>query len=122
MEKIYLEARHAGIIAGNNAKPIPMGVFSANVLTGEPIAFIDLVSEGVCGFAWIELKAKTPMNRKFIAWGKKANILRKSCMGGFTIWVGDFNQSMTRKEAYARAFASVLKANGIDCYATSRMD
>ncbi len=122
MENIYLEAHNAGVIAGNNAKPIPMTVCSADPLTGRPIAVIDVVADGVCGFAWISLKAKSPENRKFIAWGKKANILRKSCMGGFTIWVSDYNQSMQRKEAYARAFASVLKAHGIECYVESRMD
>jgi len=121
MEKIYLEAHRAGIIAGNNAKPAPMGVCLANPVTGEPIALIDIVADGVCGFAWISMKAKTPENRKFISWAKKANVISKT-HDGFWIWVGEFNQSMTRKEAYARAFASVLKAHGIDCYADSKMD
>jgi hypothetical protein len=41
---------------------------------------------------------------------------------GYDIWVGGFGQSMARKEAYAGAFAKVLKDNGIDAYMQSRMD
>lgn len=42
--------------------------------------------------------------------------------GGLQYWVSQGGQSMQRKEAFARAFASVLKANGIDAFADSRMD
>lgn len=122
MQEIYNEAHLAGITAGNNAKPIPMTVCSADPLTGIPIAVIDVVADGVCGFAWVSMKANTPENRKFLTWAKKQNIMRKSCMGGFTLWVSDYNQSMQRKEAYASAFARVLNAHGIKCYAESRMD
>ena len=122
MQEIYNEAHLAGITAGNNAKPIPMTVCSADPLTGRPIAVIDVVADGVCGFAWVSMKANTPENRKFLAWAKKQNIMRKSCMGGFTLWVSDYNQSMQRKEAYASAFARVLNAHGIKCCAESRMD
>ena len=121
MEQIYAEARLAGITAGNAAKPIPMTVLSCNPITHEPIAVVDVVSEGVCGFAWISMKYNTPENRKFISWGKKMNVLRKG-YNGFTIWVSEYNQSMTRKEAYARAFAKVLQDHGIKCYASSRID
>ena len=41
---------------------------------------------------------------------------------GLHFWVGLFNQSMTRKEAYASAFAKVLNEAGIQAYADSRMD
>ena len=121
MQDLYNMAHSAGLMAGNSAKPIPMGVMACDGM-GNPIAVIDVVSEGVCGFAWVTLKATSPMNRKFIAWAKKYNLIQKSCMGGFTLWVGLYNQSMSRKEAYARAFAKVLTENGVTCYAQSRMD
>ena len=38
------------------------------------------------------------------------------------IWVGEFNQSVTRKEAYAQAFAEVLREAGVTAYASSRKD
>ena len=122
MNEIFAKAYDAGINAGNNAKPIPMVVSTADPLTGRPIAVIDVVDDGVCGFAWVSMKANTPENKKFISWAKKANVMRKSCMGGFTYWVSEFNQSMQRKEAFASAFAKVLRENGMTCYAESRMD
>jgi len=121
MEQIFTEARLAGITAGNNAKPIPMTVMACHPITNEPIAVVDVVSEGVCGFAWISMKANTPENRKFISWGKKNQVLSK-CSEGFWIWVHEYNQSMARKEAYAYAFANVLQNHGIKCYASSKMD
>ena len=121
MEAIYAEARLAGITAGNNAKPIPMAVCSADPITGAPIAVIDIVPDGVCGFAWVSMKMNTPENRKFISWAKKQNLISKT-HDGFWIWVNEYNQSMTRKEAYADAFVKVLQNHGIKCYANSRMD
>ena len=121
MIEIYNKARLAGLTAGNNSKPIPMGVIACNPITNEPIAVVDIVSEGVCGFAWISMKMNTPENRKFISWAKKQNLISKT-HEGFWFWVSDYNQSMTRKEAYANAFANVLREHGIKCYADSRMD
>jgi hypothetical protein len=50
------------------------------------------------------------------------NIGRKNYGSGWCISVRDFNQSLTRKEVYAHAFAEVLRANGVDAYVDSRMD
>ena len=119
---IFTEADYAGMIAGNACNPIPMGVQNSNVLTGQGFGPVSVVPDGVCGFAWIVIKYKTTENRKFVNALKKANMIRKSCTGGFQIWVSNFNQSMQRKEAYARAFVEVLKANNIEAYADSRMD
>ena len=41
---------------------------------------------------------------------------------GLSVWVSEGGQSMERKEAYARAYADVLRAAGIEAYAGSRMD
>jgi hypothetical protein len=47
---------------------------------------------------------------------------RKNYGGGYALSVQDFNQSLTRKEAYAHAFAKVLNDHGITAYTDSRMD
>ena len=78
------------------------------------------VMDGVCGFAWVIVK---PGNSKFANWLKKTGIaLSDSYYGGVSVWVNTFGQSMTRKEAYAQAFAKVLNENGIRAFAMSRMD
>jgi hypothetical protein len=76
------------------------------------------VSEGCCGFAWIEFKGTTPWAR----WAKKAGKARKNYPTGYSIWVSEFGQSVDRKEAYAKAFAKVLKEHGVEAYANSRLD
>ena len=42
--------------------------------------------------------------------------------GGFTVWIGDYNQSLQRKEAHAYAMAAELNAHGIKANGESRMD
>ena len=78
------------------------------------------VSDGVCGFAWINIK---PARGKFVKFLKDNNIGRKdSYYGGYTVWVSGFGQSLERKSAYAHAFAKHLDDNGLRAYAMSRMD
>jgi hypothetical protein len=79
------------------------------------------VEDGVCGFAWVNIK---PANSKFCKWLLANHRARKdSYSGGVTLWIGDYGQSMQKKEAYAHAFAKVLRDNGVTkCYASSRMD
>jgi hypothetical protein len=108
-------AHKAGIKAGNEAIPTPMVV--VNDSTQE---VVDVVDDGLCGFAWINIK---PARGAFVnylkarEWGS-----RDEYYGGYTIWVSNFNQSVTRKYAYARAFAEVLNQYGIKAYAASRLD
>jgi hypothetical protein len=64
-----------------------------------------------------------PRNSRFAKWLKAQNIgdnddYTRSIM----IWIGDFEQSMQKKEAYAVAYAEVLQKHSIDAYANSRMD
>ena len=61
-------------------------------------------------------------NTAFGRWAKKMGVAKKAYGGGLQIWISDFNQSMERKYAYARAFAASLEAHGIDAFADSRMD
>lgn len=111
---IYKLADDAGKAAAETCSPVPMIVsWSKN---GVPQK--EYVADGVCGFAWVQFAGNTAWGR----WAKKMGYARPSYPKGLSIWVSDYNQSMQRKEAYARAFANVLKNSGIDAYAQSRMD
>lgn len=115
-------AHEAGYAAGSAETPTPIGLSQADVL-GNPIegATTYVLDEGVCGFAWINIK---PGNSKLANYLKKKNIARRdSYYGGVSIWVSYFNQSYDRKIAYARAFAHVLKEAGYErVYASGRLD
>lgn len=122
MEQIYQEAREAGIRAGNAANPAPMVVQEHENMMDDssPVKKQWVVPDGPCGFAWIIVKPGTSRFAKFL----KARQYGKpdSYQGGVRIWVGDFNQSMMRKEAYAKAFADALRKYGIKASDYSRMD
>lgn len=119
---LYDKARKAGLAAAEACNPTPMVVGQAASLFGNEIVpgTEEVVADGPCGFAWINVK---PGNSKFANWLKKNSLARAdSYYGGVCIWVGEFNQSMQKKEAYAYAFANVLSDEGIRAYASSRMD
>lgn len=121
-QKIYNEARQAGIDAGTLALPTPMVVEQhSNMLNDKsPVVQSWTVPDGVCGFAWVNVR---PANCSFAKWLKINNLGKTdSYAGGCKIWVHEFNQSMERKEKYAYAFADVLNKHGIKAYAGSRMD
>ena len=76
-----------------------------------------------CGFAWVRVLPATPPFGRFL---KKAGIVDgPSYGGGYTVFdaCGDRRtQSMYVKEAGTKAYAKVLRDNGIECYPESRMD
>ena len=120
---IYEKAHAAGMAAGNGCTPTPMVVGQPTTPLGNDIDYSKetyYVADGVCGFAWINIKTA---RGKFVKYLKDNNIGRKdSYYGGYTIWVSGFGQSLDRKSAYARAFVKVLNDNGLKAYAMSRMD
>jgi hypothetical protein len=121
-QQIYDEAHAAGMAAGQAAVPAPMIVGSPSSPFGndvDPRQKMYYVADGVCGFAWVHLPDARDPFAKFV---KNKGIGHKSYKKGYDIWVGQFNQSMQRKEAYASAFAGVLKQHGIEAYMQSRMD
>jgi hypothetical protein len=71
-----------------------------------------------CGFAWVEFAGNTPFGR----WAKETGLAKKAYPKGLSIWISAYGQSMTKKAAYAAAYAEVLRADGIVAYAGSRMD
>lgn len=113
-QELYTQADAAGRAAVQSAAIRPM------IVTDERTGKQWYEGDGVCGFAWIKIR---PARGKFVNWCKKNNIGRTdSFEGGYMIWVSDYNQSMQKKETYARAFAKVLQDNGIKAYGMSRMD
>jgi len=108
-------AHRAGLEAGNNVIPQPMVV-----VDGKTEEVIDVVNDGLCGFAWIDIH---PARGAFVEYLKSRNWGSKKIYGaGYQIWVGQYNQSVTRKYAYAQAFAKVLNEYGIKANAGSRLD
>lgn len=79
-----------------------------------------------CGFAWVDVYPATKgttregkEERKILEhFGFSKNTYEKS----YQLWISAYNQSMQKKETYARAFADVLRANGLKAYSGSRMD
>ena len=122
-QEIYSEAHSAGLAAGHGCTPTPMVVGTPTTPLGNDIDYSKetyYVADGMCGFAWINIK---PARGKFVKYLKDNDIGRKdSYYGGYTVWVSEFGQSVTRKENYARAFAKVLEDNGITAYSMSRLD
>jgi hypothetical protein len=110
-QEIIDQAYKAGIEAGKNARPIPMYVIDQGIP-------IDRIDDGACGFAWIAF----PGNTSFGKWAKKQGLARSHYPSGLCVWVSQFGQSVDRKSAFAGAYAKVLKDNGIEAYAGSRLD
>ena len=121
-QDIWDKAHEAGLNAGKNAIPTPMIVQERENPLDDNSKLKKLyhVSEGACGFAWVNIK---PATSSFARWMKKQGLARPdSYYGGITVWISEFGQSITRKEAYGSAFAKVLQNNGIKAYMSSRMD
>jgi len=115
--QIHKQAHEAGMKAGTEALPAPMTVFEADI-QGNPIGKVWHVSEGACGFAWVQFKGNTAWGK----WAKEQGIASPAYPKGLQIWVSEFNQSITRKEAYAYAYAKVLNDAGIEAFVNSRLD
>jgi len=108
--EVFSAAHAAGLTAAATVVPVPMVVSG---FESSP------VMDGVCGFAWVNIHPGTSPAARY---AKKYLGARAAYEGGMQIWVSAYNQSMTRKSAYASAFAAVLMENGITAYAGERMD
>lgn len=122
MRSLISRAEQAGMNAGSNKTPVPMIVQEhANPLddNSEVIRQYAPVMGGVCGFAWITLFPATSSLAHYLRKHGKAS---KAYDGGMQVWVSEFGQSMEKKQAYAAAYANVLREAGFDAYSGSRMD
>ncbi len=121
-EKLLERAHLMGMDAGRRVGVTPMVVGTPTELFGNEIDWDKStyhVSDGVCGFAGVVIK---PARGKFVSYLKSLGMGYKHYYGGWYVSVREFGQSMTRKEAYADAFAKVLTEEGVRCYVDSRMD
>ena len=123
------EAHQAGVAAVEQLKVIPMIVgeetsfLSGKIDYSKPTYFVE---DGVCGFAWVNVYPANKGNTKL---GKEERKLLETA--GFSkneyerchqLWISDYNQSMQKKEAYAGAYAKVLRDYGFRAYSGSRLD
>lgn len=118
-ESLMQRAYAAGKEAGAKCVPQPMGVVAADIF-GNPLpgAKVEVVRDGVCGFAWVRLKGNTAFGR----WAKANGYARAGYPSGLNISTKLMTQSMERNEAAARAMRDVLRDAGIDCWMESRID
>ena len=121
-KELFDKAHVNGMIAGNSCIPTPMIVGTPTTPLGNDIDTtkkVYKVDGGVCGFAWVHFAGNTSFGR----WAKKKGLARKDWPNGLAISCHEFGQSMTKKSAYARAFAKILRDEGnIKAYAMSRID
>jgi len=122
IEQDILDAIEAGVVAGRDAVPEPMVVKDTQSDRNW------YVSEGPCGFAWVEFKGNTKFARavKRIFEGKDRNGLvsyGNAYPTGKQLWITAFGQSYDRKSAMAGAIARVLRERGYaDVWAGGRLD
>lgn len=129
--KLHEEGVKSGMLALLAKVPTPMVVQEHKCMMDDssPVEKEYFVEGGVCGFAWVWLKANTKENRQFINGLKEAGLTegysswgKDDYRGGYTFWVAEGGQSMERKVAYAGAYANILIQAGLKCQVMSRMD
>ena len=106
-EKLLERAHLMGMDAGRSVGVTPMVVGTPTTLFGSEIDYSKktyFVEGGVCGFAGVVIK---PARGKFVSYLKSIGIGNKHYYGGYYVSVHEFGQSLTRKEAYADAYASL---------------
>lgn len=111
---IWAEADVAGLSAARACQTTPMVVVSLT----DPRQPHEYVPDGPCGFAWVTV----PGNTSFGRWAKKHGLMTKAYPKGLMHWVRVGQQSIQIKEAYARAFATILNEHGIPATWNSRLD
>jgi len=75
--------------------------------------------EGLCGHAWLRIP---DARRDFARWLVKTGRGNKHYKSGAQYFADVDSQSLDRKKAYAMAFATVLRHNGIHCEVETRLD
>ncbi len=106
-EEIHKMAHSCGMQRGEAKTPTPMVLEKWGTIW-----------EGECGFGWVFLPdARAP----FAMWALKTNIGYAS-RPGIHISSNLSTQSIKKNLAYAEGYAEVLRANGIECRAESRLD
>lgn len=134
-EQVHKEAVEAGFAALKAATPTPMVVSQHAHPFDDSSEVVQswYVSEGVCGFAWVQVKGNTAFARwvRKHHWGDdldrwvaeaEGGRWSKGYPSGYHFWVWAGGQSYERKLAFARAYAEVLQSYGVEAYASGRLD
>ncbi len=100
-QRIYLLAKRAGEVAAEKVVPTPMRV------VGYPV-----IMEGMCGFGYVRV---LDARRGFGRWLLRNSHASRGTKPGATLFFSSPTQSVDRAGAEAKAFAEVLRMNGIDC-------
>lgn len=118
---LFARADAAGRAAAEATRPTPMVVQQHRDVLDDasPVVQEWVVPSGVCGFAWVTIHPATSAAARY---AKKHLGARTAYRGGMEIWVAAYGQSMELKEAYAHAYARVLRDAGLKAYSGSRMD
>ncbi len=121
LDDLFARANAVGHRAATAAAPTPMVVERhANPLDdASPVLQRWHVPEGPCGFAWVTLRPGTSRAARY---ARAHHGARPGYRGGVQVWVGGYGQSVERKDAYAAAFAEVLRAADVRAYSESRLD
>jgi hypothetical protein len=118
---IHQKAMQEAMAAADSCTPTPMVVGSPSTPWGSDIDYAKptyYVADGPCGYAWVKIKGRGA----FAKWAKQTGVARPSALGGYTIYPSLMTQSIERKEAWANAYAQVLRDHGIEAYVDSRLD
>ena len=127
-QDIWEEAQMAGRVAVENLEVKPMVVQEHQNMIDDssPVVNSYYVADGVCGFAWINIRPASKAGRNdcpFVTWCRAHGIGSFSDYEkAWNIWVSEYNQSMQKKEAYAEAVVTILQKYGIRASSGSRMD
>ena len=113
IEEIFIEAQLKACDAFHSHKPTPMIVGHAkNLFSNEIIPGTEeIVEDGLCGFAWINIK---PARGPLVKFLKSKGIGRNGDYGGYTISSYEstpgtgFSQSMEKNQAGCKAFVKVI--------------
>ncbi len=134
-KKILEDAFKAGNKALEECTPRPMVVCQHQDPLNDSSAITHQwhVPDGVCGFAWVVISRITESNKKFIADLKKLGLCADNKnpnrdapiqprTRGYSYWVSEGNQSMGKKEAFAKGMCAELEKHNIDCHWGSNID
>lgn len=111
-------------MAKNDAKLVAAGpaydVRNADLITGAAYGPSLGTMLDLCGFAGVKIR---PANSSFVRYLRSQGVGRNdSYEGGYWVSAQTHRQEISVNEAWASAFAEVLRAAGIDAWMDSRLD
>ena len=112
--QLYGEAHTAGLAAMYAVVPTPR-VMRPN--WDSPLT-MSYEPEGQVGYAWIAVASNTSMGKWLV---KHKYGQRSAFEPEVQVWVEEGGNSYERKQAYAAAFAEVLRKAGVYCQACGRL-